>query len=1222
MAKSDLPTKTKSSTVGKTPLTAKQALARTQRFPQDPYGWKEHGRHLFNADDLSSAKAALSRASELDPEDCGIWLLLGYTQLNAGDETLAVQHFEHALSLQSDLFEAHLNLGFLYMRRNEAATSIAHIEKALSLRPENALALRVKAQLLVLTSQHEDAIRIYERLVNEDTANLHHYWNDLGNIKRELIRLDEALECYVKAAMHPATRPIALSNQITLLHYMPNRDPVEILDLCKKWGQIFTPPMTALRPIPRDRSPDKILRVGLISDGFRQHPVGAMITPAVVHLERYGVELFMYSSSSAQDDVTAKLKSAATKWSSIFNVSDDDVATRIRNDSIDILIDLSGHNAGTRMKAIASEPAPVIVKWVGGLINTTGVAAIDYLITDAVQTPLGSDTSYTEKLIRMPDDYVCYMPPARIPDVSALPSIRNGYITFGCFNNPTKVNDVLLGEWAKLLHAVPGSRLFLKGGSFGTQDLRRRTLETLGGYGIGPERIRMEGQSHHFDLLNSYSEVDIALDPWPYSGGLTTCEALLMGVPVITMPGPTFAGRHSATHLVHAGMPELIVQSWEEYRARASSLASDIVSLATIRSHLRRILLESPVCNGEKYARHLGKALRAIWVRYCEGRAPAALAFTAEGQPWFEDDSGPLTLTHPTPATSSSAIDFRFALEGKILALDHGATLTKGSLLSDLHRLGAFTVVVMDPASVVSSSDAPKLAEYIQQYVPNVALGDGEPATLYACLDRSLSGTQEPLCNEGTLQYVPQGNRVLARLPISTVQLDQIGGMEKLDWLILDERHDNLLIIQSARNILPSILVLQVRVAFSRIYKEQCDLSALCTALAARGFSLLRLSNPKHGSHFPQGTTIKDTYTGSQLISADAIFIPDQAAMGRLDAPSRQKLAFILHSVYQAPDVAHRVLALSGGDSADRYLAASGLAAPTKAPVISAPTLLLGKEGAARTFVGVPIYNEEPYIEQTIRSLIGQTCDGLRFLVSDNCSTDRTMEIVRDVVGGDKRFEVFQHDRNYGNAANLRFVFENTFSEYFMWLGGHDYLSSNYFEEVTKALDEDSGLAMVLGMPYAVQEAKIAFLQAGMYDFSGDTGESRYLDSVARLANCTIVQSVFRRKHLEDLEIRAVPSYDHILISHLLWKGRLGYASNAKYYRRYFPNRVETASARVSGDNRELSRADMYQYYLDDIAQLTKDLADPLRQQYLQETIQTILTKRFGLPKLQEAANT
>ncbi len=1193
-------------------LTLSQAQQRVERHPEDAKAWIELGRCFISEKDPDAAERALEKAAALSPASADISLLRGQAALDANEEWTAFQHFERALAIRPSDFEALLNLGYILFRQGHSEQGLKYTESAVVQEPNSVSAMRLKAQLLSMQSRYEESIQIFERLVQVDPVNRYGYWNDLGNIKRELGKLDEALEYYLKAEGLEAMASLALSNQITLLHYMPSITPSKITNLCKKWGRTFTPNVPARRPKPVDKSSNRPLKIGLISDGFRRHPVGSMVTPALRELSFRGFQLYMYATNNVIDDITEKLMEVARKWTPISHMQDDFLAELIRQDGIDILIDLSGHNSGTRMKTVAMEPAPVIVKWVGGLINTTGVEAIDYLITDSVESPPGSDDTYTEKLIRMPDDYICYMPPDQLPDVRALPALENGYVTFGCFNNPTKINEVVLKQWASLLRTISNSRLYLKGATFGAPESCARTLEILASHGIASDRIRLEGSSKHYDLLACYNEVDIALDPWPYSGGLTTCEAMLMGVPVITLPGPTFAGRHSATHLINVGMPELVVSDWNEYHSRAIELASDLSSLSTIRSHLRQILLDSPVCNAPKFAQHLADALRAIWQRCCDDRAPAALAFTPEGELWFEDDECPLRVNHPAPAATTTQQAFRFAFSGRILTLDHGASLIKREGFPGLSRLGAFAVVAIDPTSVVNDPDALTDPGHIQQYTPHIALGNGEPATLFACLDTSYSGTQEPLPSELQLPFASQGTRVLTRMPIPTIRLDSLGGMDRLDWLILDDRHDNVKIIQSARTALANVLAVQIRVSFAPMFKEQCNLGALSLALGESGFTLLRMDNARHGSHFPIATPVVDTHAGSQLVSADAIFIPDETRIKQLDAESRMKLAFILHTVYQAQDAAHRILAVSGDNSADAYIAASGLVAPAKAQVVRALNLLSSKNSNARTFVGIPVYNEEQHIEETIRSLIEQSSDGLGFLVADNCSTDRTLEIVRDLVGSDDRFEIFQHDHNRGSAANLQFVLENTSSEFFMWMGGHDYLSPRYFEEVLDRLEHDSHVSMVLGMPFAVQGSIIEPIPSGVYDFSDESPIQRYLDSVARLTNCTVFQSVFRRKDLQDAEIRGVPSYDHILISHLLWKGQLAYAENARYYRRYFKARPQSYDMRISGKPGELSRSAMYDYYLDDLSRLAQGSLPRDELETLTNTVLEILRTRFG----------
>ncbi|WP_185805575.1 TDP-N-acetylfucosamine:lipid II N-acetylfucosaminyltransferase [Achromobacter denitrificans] len=911
-------------------LTAAQALTRTKRLPADPLGWKEHGRHLLNANEMDAANAALQQAATLAPCNPDVWMLLGFAALKTAKEPLAQEHFERALSLKPDIFDAHLHLSHLLLRQNDLKRCAEHIDRALTLKPRDIAALQVKAQQLKLSSRYEAAGAIFEGLIEQDPDNAYAYWNDLANIKRELIQLDEALECYLKSLALGASNPVVLSNLITLLHYLPDCDPAKILERCKEWGMIFAPRTSAVRPRPRDRSPSRILRVGMISDGFRQHPVGAMITPALEHLAQFGIELFMYTSSGIVDGVTERLKNAATHWTSIFNTSDEALADRIRGDGIDILIDLSGHNAGTRMRAIALEPAPVIVKWVGGLISTTGVAAFDYLITDRVESPADSDSFYTEKLIRMPDDYICYMPPEYAPEVQPLPAIKNGYVTFGCFNNPTKVNEVLLGHWAQLLLAVPRSRLYLKGGPFNSADLRQRTTEILGRHGIDADRIRMEGQSPHHDLLNSYSDVDIALDPWPYSGGLTTCEAMLMGVPVVTLPGPTFAGRHSATHLINSGMPELVTSTWPEYQMRAVELASDLQSLSTIRSHLRQILLQSPICDGAKFARHLADALRAIWQRYCEDKSPAALAFTPEGLPWFESEDAPSMVIHPTPTTAPSPETFQFKLQSKIVTLDHGGSFIQDERFADLSRLKALTTIVLDPASALDEAAGLLRQGSLQHYEPGIALGDGEPVVLYACLNDSFSGTLKPLAASAQLAAIGQDTTVLATLPIRATALDQIEGLGQVDWLILDDRHDVLKIIKGAAEQLTNLLIAQVRVRFSPLYAHQPDLSQISAALAPHGLHLLRLDNTHYGSYVP--ASAQAGQPGSQLLSAEAIFVPNVSRQSGLNSDQKLKLGFLLHACYGARDAAYHVLQSEDTSAARRYLE-SVAPTPSQPPV-------------------------------------------------------------------------------------------------------------------------------------------------------------------------------------------------------------------------------------------------------------------------------------------------
>lgn len=888
-------------------------------------GMKQLGQRLRAEGKPEEARTALSKAAGLQPEDHEAWTMLGSLEMAEGRHDEARAHFERALHLAPEDPDAHQGMAAVLYLSSQDKSALRHIDLALEKRPDHAIAQVLKVQILTRLYKMEEAEALCKALIaaSQDAEKNVTHWNDLGNVYRGMGMLKEAEAAYRKAASLTKIDPVPLSNWLTLLHYMPDRSLQDILEGCREWARRFAPTRSVQRPVPADRSPNRKLRVGMYSDGFRQHPVGAMTTSALEQLSRLGFELYFYTTNSRVDEIARRLMAVAARWTQIANIRDERLAKLIQDDGIDILIDLSGHNAGNRIRTMTLQPAPVLMKWVGGLINTTGVEAIDYLITDNIESPPGSDADYTEKLIRMPDDYICYVPPSNAPDVSALPALKNGYITFGCFNNPAKVNEVVLEQWARLLHAVPQSRLYLKGGAYGSEALRRNILDSLQRHGVDAGRVRLEGHSVHQELLQCYNEIDIALDPWPYSGGLTTCEAMLMGVPVITLPGPTFAGRHSATHLINAGMPELVVQSWDEYIARGVELAGDLRSLATIRSHLREVLVQSPVCDSTRFARNLANALRAVWQRYCDNRGPAGLSIGADGQARFDDDDAPIELQHPPALNGDEAAadgdgSFQFTFQGKIVTVDHGVALASRPYFRDLAWLQACTVVAVDPASRLAHAEALQREGRVQHYHAHVAFGDGSPGVLYACLDSALSGTLEPLPHATLPASLRHGATVLTKLPLPTTRLDDIAGLERVDWLFLDDTHDHLKILDGGRRLIGTALMLQCRIRFLPTYRGQADLGALSAALGAMGFRLLRLDHMQYASQM-DGSPHTAGETGSQLLTADAIYVPDDARLDRMEANDLRKLAFIAHTAYRCTDLAHHVLKRIDEATADAY---------------------------------------------------------------------------------------------------------------------------------------------------------------------------------------------------------------------------------------------------------------------------------------------------------------
>lgn len=1187
-------------------LSLEEALRLAERQPNHPESWKALAFAFFRAGRYAESLPHFERLVATGHEDANVSIHLAKVKYQLGAHQEAEDLLKQVLEQRPNNVEILSSLAYIRNAARDHAGALPYLERAYRIDPNDPELLSIYGSTLQRMFRYEEALEKLRKglsIAPDSFALLNNYGNTLSDIGR----LDESIEAYSKAAAAPNATHVAFSNLITSIHYHPDYSAEAITAVCKQWNERYAPRTAIARPIPKDQTPDRTLRVGIVSDGFCFHPAGQMTIRAFEQIARSDMELYLYSASNSFDYITFRFQAIAKQWVPIKHLSEEALAERIRDDRIDILMDLAGHNSGNRMLSIAMQPAPLIVKWVGGLINTTGIDAIDYLISDDIETPPGVDASYVEKLIRLPGDYICYDPPQHMPEIEALPAKRNGFITLGCFNNAAKVNTVVLGEWAKIMQELPNSRLYLKSMQYNSAELCQTITQFMAEQGISAERLTIEGPSPHAELLKAYNQVDIALDPWPYSGGLTTCEAFLMGVPVVSLPGPTFAGRHSATHLVNAGMPELVVNSWDEYRTRVLELASDLDSLATIRTHLRDVLLQSPVCDAPRFAQQFSHAMRAIWQRYCEGKAPAALRIDTDNQAWFEDEQQPMQLQIPQTQGAAQEGDFQFNFEGKIITLDHGGLLLADKGFADLQALGAFANIAFDPASNI------KNAERLQQsgelhYYPHVALGNGTEGTLYACLDPAMSGTLEPLPPEQQLPHHQKGSQVLAKLPITTLRLDDIEGLESIDWLLLDNLNDSLSILENGEKALANTLLVQARVNFLATHRQQPELTQISHWLARHGFSFYRLNNLNHYSHLPVHTDLRKQQA-SQLVAADAIFIPSRERMENLDTQQRVKLAFILHSAYQIHDLTFGLLDREETSHGEQYLEHNGYLKKI-IPTIKEEQKhrVYINSGNPKICVGVPAYNEESYIYETIESLKRQDVDGVRFIISDNASTDKTYEIAESLSSGDPRFEIIRHFENMGAADNFISLFKDSRSEYFMWLGAHDCLSDNYIAETARILDSERSVAMACGHPFGIMNGKVfGPIPEAIYDFRQPKPADRYIDSVASLANCTVFHSLFRREHLDGFEFRKTISADHTIISRLLWKGTLQYSERAKYFRRYFPKRESTVEERILGGNGSLEREDFFNHYISDLI----NLQGAQRDEELIIKVEEILRSRF-----------
>ncbi|WP_181872713.1 glycosyltransferase [Billgrantia montanilacus] len=1169
-----------------------------KRYPQVAKPHELHANALGRQERFADAVASMQRMlSLLEQPDPLHWLKLAQYHVLAGQASSAVGNLERVVEAKPDNLMAQVWLSRALHQLGDNRRALAVSDRILEQDSEHEEALLWRARVLDRLNRHDETLEVLERLlkVNPSRKEVH---NHIASLYVKESDYESAEYHYRKELdLDPDNRKV-MANLFSASHYNPGYTAQELFEQAQEWNKRYSPQQFS--PAETARIADRRLRVALLSGGFRMHPVGQLILPAIKALPKSQFELIVYSTSQASDFLTDEFRTIADRWDIIEGVTDTHLDRKIRDDAIDILIDMNGAGDGSRYEVLVNKPAPLMIKWVGSMINTTGLECFDYLLSDAVETPEGVDDRYTEKLIRLPDDYICYHMPRHAPLGSALPALKNGYITFGCLNNPAKLSPPMLAEWAVLMNELPNSRLLLRGVQFESPRFRSKIAATLAERGIAEERVLMEGPGQHQEFLATYQRIDIALDSWPYSGGLTTCEALMMGVPVVTRVGPTFAGRHSASHLINAGLSELVTDSWESFRRRVKELANDLPNLAVIRAALRTILIDSPICDGPRFANNLTTALRAIWQRHCEGKAPEALTFSKSGAARFADEDSPVKLALALPCDS-----FDWQLESPVLAVDNGAVLASRPDARELLGSGRVVMLSFDPGGKLETVD--HLAQYGEiQHFPLTSLGDGQPATLHIT-EGAEAVSLAPLVNIANLE----------QQPIPTVALDSIEGLPDIDLLALDANHDTLKVLENATQALRNTLLIQARVKFQFTHDCQPSLAGLHQWGTSHGFRFYRFHNESYCSYFPDSVP-EEKRQATELVSADAIFLPSHKRTAQLSDEQRTKLAFLLHAVFGAKDIAYKLLAEMDQRKAEEYLIEEEMVEAESMPVEKRqvtydPAQLECNQREFTLCVGVPVYNEEKFIRETLQSLKRQDFNNVKFLISDNCSIDGTLEIVREETADDERFEIFQQHENIGSYDNFEFVFKNSKSKYFMWLGAHDYLSDNYLSSMVGEIKKTSSTTMVMGVPMAIDEQSVVkgIVEDAIYDFSESNNLGRYINSVAKLANCTVFHSVFRRSCLDRFEFRRTISPDHVLISHLLWSGKLVNLSDVTYFRRYFSLRKESTEERLLGSQGSLDREDFYQYYIDDLAKLTSDMPDEKSSKII-EVSESLLRERFG----------
>jgi len=564
----------------------------------------------------------------------------------------ALAAYDNALMLQNDYAECYYNKAAILWQINQIKNAIINYKMALIQKPDYAKAYCNNGNILKYIGEPDAAITAYNAAIAihpdffEALTNCSNALNDLGfldralsvsktaivfgpdfaeaylnhgNVLKNLGCLEDAIAAYGAAICLRPNLFEAHSNRLLALQYVEQSVEEAILPAMQSFSLNFGQKIASF-PSNSEISPQRKLRIGYVSGDFGRHPIGYYILPVLENHLRNDFIIYCYSTSLRNDDLTERLMSCADYWRNLEKISDIAAAEMVRGDGIDILVDLSGHTANNRLSMFSLCVAPVQASWMA-TFGSIGLPAIDYIIADEFVAPVEEDGFFSERVWRLPGSYLCFPPPDT--EILIEPNVgrNNGAITFGSFNNNVKISPLTIDLWSRVLKQVPNSNLLLKTKALADETARSLLRERFASCGISSERLHLEGGGTRADMLSAYNRVDIALDTMPFGGGITTAEALWMGVPVVTLRGRTWAGRVSQSILVAVGLSELVAGNADDYVSTAVRTSAGWVPSAESRKVLRAAVEASPLCDGRGFTRNLERAYRSMWEAWCNSRA-------------------------------------------------------------------------------------------------------------------------------------------------------------------------------------------------------------------------------------------------------------------------------------------------------------------------------------------------------------------------------------------------------------------------------------------------------------------------------------------------------------------------------------------------------------------------------------------------------------------------
>jgi predicted O-linked N-acetylglucosamine transferase (SPINDLY family) len=575
----------------------------------------ELGNLLSELGRLDDAVLSYRRALEIKPDHAETLNDLGVVLKKLGRLDEAEACYRNALKVSPNQDNARNNLGNLLKDIGRLDEAVASFRRALEIRPDQADTHNNLSIALRNLGRLDDAAASCQRAIElkPDHAEAH---NNLGNAMRDLGQLDGAIASYRRALEIKPGFMVAHSNLLFCLNYHPDLPAESIFAEYRRWQELQARVLLDTRPSSNDRDAERRLRIGYVSPDLRRHPVRHFVEPLLAQHDKTQFEVFAYAEVAREDDDSARLKTYVDHWRNTVGISDHDLAETMRNDRIDVLIDLAGHTANNRLAALARKPAPILVSWLG-YGYTTGLDAFDYFLADPEFAPPGCESLFAEKLVRLPV-MTAYRPAEGMGEPGPLPAARGAGVSFGTLSRSVRINHHVVRTWAQILKRLPDSRLIINSKDFSSSEMQTSMLERFAEHGIAAEQLEIGFESPAWNVLG---KIDIGLDCFPHNSGTTLIESLYMGVPYVTLRERPSVGRLGAAMLRGAGHPEWIAGSEQDYVSHALALAGDLKSLSNLRTGLRQQIEASPLMNEARFARSVETAYRNMWRRWCSGQA-------------------------------------------------------------------------------------------------------------------------------------------------------------------------------------------------------------------------------------------------------------------------------------------------------------------------------------------------------------------------------------------------------------------------------------------------------------------------------------------------------------------------------------------------------------------------------------------------------------------------